>query len=419
MGRLHTDPNAGDHPPAKSANIGGLPSSNASTKSETESEDETRQESHANSAAEYSPAKLVSQPQVTNISIDIDSAYVPLGVIPLPPNPASPAPTSSPAVLQPSSSSAPPPQPPPPFEDSSAPSFDLTMASGTGASSSSLIINPDPPRVSYRQRVLEILRDLTLELRERGALPTFGLADTFNAMQGSPHQSHTQRDDMLIATWEEAMDFLRLYESKLGTMGNHANKLSKRFSEMIKDGGALIEESGPFDHNQRDCSMCNHCKQQLTSIHALIRRQNVELHSWRRRQEAAGPPAISYHATQQPIAIYRPPFRRGGGDAHSGHQHRNSFRPASSLQPSPLLSESEVSATFDRRYARGDRRNPQAAPFVPPRTHQSESSSSSLPPSSTSLVENDFTLHPSSFSTARLPRLLCYCVYILTFSISL
>ena len=83
---------------------------------------------------------------------------------------------------------------------------------------------------------------MTTDLRQRGALPPAGLAETFNNMQGAPTNDHSYRDDTLLLFWEEAMDALRVYEARLGALGNHANKLSKRLSDMIKDGGTIIAE---------------------------------------------------------------------------------------------------------------------------------------------------------------------------------
>ena len=138
------------------------------------------------------------------------------------------------------------------------------------------------------------------------------------------------------------MDALRVYEARLGALGNHANKLSKRLSDMIKDGGTLIAESGPYDHASGNCAICGHCKQQLTNIHSLIKQQNFDLHKSRRRFESQQPPF--YDQYRQPVP---PPLpRRFHRAARPSHMPPSLLAspPRSVAAPSSMLSRREGGA---------------------------------------------------------------------------
>ena len=145
------------------------------------------------------------------------------------------------------------------------------------------ITNYKPPPPSYRQQITNMLYRITEDLYSRGNLIAGSMSESLNKMAGSPYNDNKQHADGLLMEWDSLIEAVGIFEHRLTAIGHHQNKITRRLADMMKEGGAIIESSGPNDHNDAQCAMCNNCRGQLANIHALVRKQNNELYHLRRR----------------------------------------------------------------------------------------------------------------------------------------
>ena len=89
---------------------------------------------------------------------------------------------------------------------------------------------------------------MTEDLYRRGNLIEGSMSESLKAIASAPHNQAKLRDEKLLDQYEELIEAMALYENKLAAVGSHANRLSRRFSEMVKEGGTIISECGPDDH---------------------------------------------------------------------------------------------------------------------------------------------------------------------------
>ena len=148
------------------------------------------------------------------------------------------------------------------------------------------------------------------------------MRDTLVGMAGSPFNDRKIRDEKLLDEFEELFEAAGIYEQKLATIGHHANKLSRRFSDMVQEGGILIDNCGPNDHRDGECAMCGNCRNHLILVHSLLKQQNIEAYNATRKKLKFGEthPGTSGGNDRQ----YN--TKRGGDYNHRRQQHSHSGR---------------------------------------------------------------------------------------------
>ena len=159
---------------------------------------------------------------------------------------------------------------------------------------------------SVRRKVTRYLTDMTEELRRRGAIPPGAMADTLHKMNGSPVTMETSREEYLLEVWEEAIETIGIFDSRLISIANHQNRLARRMSEMIVDGGLLIHSMGPEEHSEEGCHSCGNCRSTLLSTHALMKRMALDMR--RLANSRQRPPTTQYFQQEAPTWQGGPAF---------------------------------------------------------------------------------------------------------------
>ena len=72
--------------------------------------------------------------------------------------------------------------------------------------------------------------------------------------------------------WQSIIESIGIYENRLKNIESQVRRLNKKVTNMVKDGGVIIESVGTFDHSDAACAMCGQCRTQLTRIHTLCRK---------------------------------------------------------------------------------------------------------------------------------------------------
>ena len=145
---------------------------------------------------------------------------------------------------------------------------------------------------SLRGRIAYVLRELTDDLRARGAVLGTNMVTSMHRVEGSPFNT-ILREDGLMDMWDEAMEASGYYESQLSALKNNMNRLSKRMADMMRDGGILINEAGPSDHESAGCCMCKNCRGHLLLMHNLMKRLSGEAHKAKTRVNPQPQPIIT------------------------------------------------------------------------------------------------------------------------------
>ena len=198
------------------------------------------------------------------------------------------------------------------------------------------ITNYKPPPPSYRQQITSLLYRITEDLYSRGHLIAGSMSESLNKMAGSPYNDNKKHADGLLVEWDSLIEAVGIFEHRLTAIGHHQNKITRRLADMMKEGGAIIENSGPNDHNDSQCAMCNNCRGQLANIHALVRKQNNELYHLRRRgtwgtsEDRRGTPSTDRGSNEGRVRFSNEDDRRndGAGREYYKKKHFNN-RPSS------------------------------------------------------------------------------------------